>query len=117
MKKLSLSDIGAYVSTVAAVVPAVGALNESTAFLGSMALSSVFGLVFAGHNAKRVFDGDEPRLASAVLTAGIGGWFVYAPLAYDVGPVATAAAQSGGTAMLVFGVYVALYVLEENALR
>lgn len=39
------------------------------------------------------------------------------PTRSDVlGAVATAAAQSDGTAMLAFGVYVALYVLEEKAL-
>ncbi len=112
-----LSDVGVYVSVVAAVVPALGGISESTAFVGSMAVSSVFGVIFAGQNAKRVFDGKGPRFAPAVMTAGIGGWFVYAPLAYEVSGLATAAAQSGGMAMLVFGIYVGLYVLEESFLK
>jgi hypothetical protein len=114
---VSLSDVGVYVSVVAAVVPTLGGLSESTAFVGSMAVSSAFGVVFAGQNAKRVLDGKGPRFAPAAMTAGIGGWFVYAPLAYEVSGLATAAAQSGGMAMLVFGVYVGLCVLEESFLE
>lgn len=113
---MNLPEASVYVSVVAAVIPTLGGISGSAAFVGSMALSSAFGVLFAGRNAKYVYDGEEPRLAPAVMTAGIGGWFVYAPLAYGVGSLSTAAAQSGGMAMLVFGVYVSLYVVEERAM-
>ncbi len=86
----------------AATPPVVGA---SAAFTGSITTSGVLGVVFAVRNLQLLRDGGRVSLPPAVLTTIFGGWFMAAPLLYDVGFLPTAGVQLAGTLISTFGLY------------
>ena len=70
--------------------------GASAAFVGSIVSSAVLGLVFAGRTVQLLRSMGQVSLPAAVLTTIFGGWFMLAPLLYDVGFLATAGTQSAG---------------------
>ena len=80
--------------------------GASTAFLGSVVSSAVLGLVFAGRTVQLLRATGRVSLPAAVLTTIFGGWFMLAPLLYDVGFLATAGTQSAGMLISTFSLYV-----------
>lgn len=96
--------MGAVGCLAAGVVPlAVGA---SAAFVGSIVSSAVLGLVFAGRTIQLLRATGQVSLPAAVLTTIFGGWFMFAPLLYDVGFLATGGVQFAGTLIATFAAYV-----------
>ena len=90
---------------VAAITPV--AVGASQAFTGSVTVSGILGLVFAGRNIQLLRARGEPSLPPAVLTTIFGGWFMLAPLLYtDTGFLATAGTQLAGTIIATFGLYI-----------
>lgn len=82
--------------------PATGA---STAFTGSLVASGLLGLIFAGRNVQLLERDGQVSLPPAVLTTIHGGWYMVAPLVYDVGFLATLGTQLSGTLVATFGAY------------
>jgi hypothetical protein len=99
--------------TVSGYVTVVGCLlatatpfvaGATAAFTGSLVTSGVIGTVFAARNLQAIRAG-AVALAPAVLSTIFGGWFMLAPLLYDVGFVATAGTQLAGLLVAAFGMY------------
>lgn len=88
----------------AAIVPV--ATGASRAFVGSVVSSGLLGVVFAARNVQLLRTSGSPSLPPAVLTTIFGGWFMLAPLLYDVGFLPTAGIQLVGTIISTFGLYV-----------
>ncbi|WP_299335832.1 hypothetical protein [Haloplanus sp.] len=95
--------IGIVGCLAAAVTPVVA--NASAAFTGSVATSGVVGVVFAARNAQLLRNRGTVSLPAAVLTTIFGGWFMIAPLLYDVGFLATAGTQLFGMLVSAFALY------------
>jgi hypothetical protein len=87
----------------AAAVPLVA--GASAAFTGSIVSSGLLGLVFAGRNLQLLRETGRVSLPAAVLTTIFGGWFMLAPLLYDVGFLSTAGVQSAGMLISTFVLY------------
>ena len=96
--------IGILGCVLAAVTPLVA--GAQTGFVGSIVTSGVLGVVFAVRNAQLLRAYGRVSLPPAVLTTIFGGWFMLAPLLYDVGFLATAGTQLSGTLVATFGTYV-----------
>lgn len=98
------------IGTLAAgVLPFIG--DATPAFRGSLSASALVGLVFALHHARQFTTTGRPHLPSAVISTGMGGWFVVAPVLYDVGFVATAGVQFPGLVVTAFGGYLVIDAL------
>jgi hypothetical protein len=82
------------------------ATGASTAFVGSIVTSGVLGVVFAGRNLQLLRDRGRVSLPAATLTLIFGGWFMVAPLLYDVGFLPTGGVQFAGTLIATFAAYV-----------
>lgn len=82
------------------------AAGASTAFTGSITTSGILGVVFAGRSLQLLRETGTVSLPPAVLTTIFGGWFMLAPLLYDVGFLPTAGTQLAGTLVATFGFYV-----------
>jgi len=89
---------------LAAVTPLVA--GASTAFTGSIVTSGVLGVVFAARNLQLLQRRGRASLPAATLTLIFGGWFMLAPLLYDVGFLPTGGVQLGGTLIATFAAYV-----------
>lgn len=87
----------------AAVSPLIA--GASAAYTGSITTSGVLGVVFASRSVQLYRSTGRIGLPAAVLTTIFGGWFMAAPLLYDVGFVATAGTQLSGTVVATFGLY------------
>lgn len=108
------SAAGSRFLTAAAAVGVVGCVlatatplltGASAAFTGSVATSGVLGVVFAARNAQLLAATGRVSLPAAVLTTAFGGWFMAAPLLYDVGFLPTAGTQLSGILVATFGAY------------
>lgn len=93
-----------------ALVVAV-AFGPTVAFQGSIALSALVTLVFAGHNLRAVTETGSVSFASAAVTALLGAWLAVAPVVYDAGFVPTAVTQFAGLVTAAFGIHAALDVV------
>ena len=82
------------------------AAGASAAFTGSITTSGVLGVVFAARNLQLLRGNGRVSLPAATLTLIFGGWFMLAPLLYDVGFLATGGVQFAGTLIATFGAYV-----------
>lgn len=100
--------------SAAAVVALLGCLlvtatplvaGANRAFVGSIVTSGLLGVVFAGQNLRLYRAQSAPSVPAATLTVVFGGWFMLAPLLYDVGFVATAGTQFGGLLVASFALY------------
>jgi hypothetical protein len=101
---LSAAAVVGVVGTVlATITPLVGGAPQ--AFVGSVVTSGLVGLVFAGQNALTYVRHDVVSLPAATLTTIFGGWFMIAPLVYDVGFIATAGTQLAGLLVAAFALY------------
>jgi hypothetical protein len=87
------------------------AAGASTAFTGSLVTSGLLGTVFAARNLQCVRAG-AVALAPAVLSTVFGGWFMAAPLLYDVGFLPTAGTQFAGLLVAAFGGYAVVHSLD-----
>jgi hypothetical protein len=85
--------------------------GASSAFLGSIVTSGLLGVVFAGQNLRLYRARSAPSVPAATLTTIFGGWFMLAPLLYDVGFVATAGTQLGGLLVASFALYMLVAAL------
>ena len=97
----------------AAVTPIVA--GASAAYTGSITTSGVLGVVFAGRGVQLYRATESVSLPAAVLTTIFGGWFMAAPLLYDVGFIATAGTQLSGTVVATFGLYTVIAGLTDSA--
>lgn len=88
---------------LATVTPVVA--GASRAFTGSLVTSGLLGVVFAGQNLRLYRLRASPSLPAATLTTIFGGWFMIAPLIYDVGFIATAGTQLAGLLVSAFALY------------
>jgi hypothetical protein len=79
--------------------------GATSAFTGSIVTSGLLGVVFAGQNLRLYRANAAPSVPAATLTTIFGGWFMLAPLLYDVGFVATAGTQLGGLLVSAFALY------------
>lgn len=95
--------IGVVGCLAAAVTPIV--TGASAAFTGSVATSGLLGIVFAAQGVRLLRTTGQLSLPPAVLTTVFGGWFMAAPLLYDVGFLPTAGTQLAGTLVATFGFY------------
>lgn len=108
-------------ATLLALVGALGAAlspiiaGASAAYTGSITTSGVLGVVFAGRGVQLYRATGRVSLPAAVLTTIFGGWFMAAPLLYDVGFIATAGTQLSGTVVATFGLYTVIAGLTESA--
>lgn len=109
--------------TAAAVVALLGCLlatatpvvaGASRAFLGSIVTSGLLGVVFAVQNLRLYRLYASPSVPAATLTTIFGGWFMLAPLIYDVGFVATAGTQLGGLLVSAFALYMLVAALSSS---
>jgi len=98
--------IGVVGCLLAGLTPLVG--GASPAFTGSVVSSSLLGVVFAAQNLRLLRRNGDVALAPAALTTVFGGWFMAAPLLYDVGFIATAGTQLSGLLVSAFGLYLTL---------
>jgi hypothetical protein len=92
------------------VLVAVFAFSTPVAFRGSIALSALVTLVFAGHALASVRRGSV-SLASAAVTALLGAWLAVAPVVYDAGFLPTAVTQLAGLLVATFSLHAALDVV------
>jgi hypothetical protein len=90
-----------------------GVAGASRAFLGSIVTSGLLGLVFAGQNLRLYRRQSRPSIPAATLTTIFGGWFMLAPLLYDVGFLATAGTQFGGLLVSAFALYMLVAALAD----
>lgn len=90
-----------------------GVAGASRAFLGSIVTSGLLGLVFAGQNLRLYRRRSRPSIPAATLTTIFGGWFMLAPLLYDVGFLATAGTQFGGLLVSAFALYMLVAALAD----
>jgi hypothetical protein len=97
--------VGCVVSTVTPLVA-----GASPAFVGSIVTSGLLGVVFVGQSLRVSL---APSVPAATLTTVFGGWFVPAPLLYDVGFLATVGTQFGGLLVAAFGMYMLVAALAE----
>jgi hypothetical protein len=97
---------------LATVTP--GVAGASRAFLGSIVTSGLLGLVFAGQNLRLFSARGRPSVPAATLTTVFGGWFMLAPLLYDVGFLATAGTQLGGLLVASFAGYMLVAALADE---
>lgn len=97
---------------VAAVTPL--AAGADAAFRGSIVTSAVLGLVFGGQHLRRFRRDGRPHLPGAVVSTVFGGWFMAAPLLYDVGFLATAGVQFAGLVVAAFGGYLTVHALSDG---
>jgi len=88
---------------LAAATPLV--TGASAAFTGSIVTSGVLGVVFATRHFQLLRGYGRVSLPAATLTLIFGGWFMLAPLLYDVGFLATGGVQLAGTLIATFGAY------------
>jgi len=108
-------------ATLLALVGSLGAAlspiiaGASAAYTGSITTSGVLGVVFAGRGVQLYRATGSISLPAAVLTTIFGGWFMAAPLLYDVGFIATAGTQLSGTVVATFGLYTVIAGLTESA--
>ena len=115
------SDLFLTVATLLALAGCIGATlsplaaGASAAYAGSVATSGVLGIVFAARSVQVLRDTGTVGLPAAVLTTIFGGWFMLAPLLYDVGFLATAGTQLSGTVVSTFGLYVVVAGLTDAA--
>lgn len=98
--------VGCVVSTATPLVA-----GASRAFVGSIVTSGLLGVVFAGQNLRLYRRQSAPSIPAATLTTVFGGWFMLAPLLYDVGFLATAGTQFGGLLVAAFGMYMLVAAL------
>lgn len=96
----------------AAATPLVA--GASAAFTGSITTSGVLGVVFAARNGQRYRSSGAVSLPAATLTTIFGGWFMAAPLLYEVGFLATAGTQLTGLLVATFGLYMLIAGLTES---
>jgi hypothetical protein len=87
----------------AAVTPI--AAGASAAFTGSIVTSGLLGVLFAVRNAQLLRRDGRVSVAAAGLTTVFGGWFMAAPLVYDVGFLATGGTQFVGMLITTFTTY------------
>jgi hypothetical protein len=107
--------------TAAAVVVAVAApllalvaavaLGPTAAFQGSIAVSALVTLVFAGHNLWAVRTTGSTSFASGAVAALLGAWLAAAPVVYDAGFLPTAVTQVAGLLTATFSAHAALGVV------
>ena len=100
---------GCLLATVTPVVAGAG-----RAFTGSLATSGLLGVVFAGQNLRLYRRRASPSIPAATLTTIFGGWFMLAPLIYDVGFIATAGTQLAGLLVSAFALYLFVAALEPS---
>jgi hypothetical protein len=100
--------VGCVVSTATPLVAGAG-----RAFVGSIVTSGLLGVVFAGQNLRLYRAESSPSIPAATLTTVFGGWFMLAPLLYDVGFLATAGTQFGGLLVAAFAMYMLVAALAE----
>jgi len=79
--------------------------GSTAAFTGSIVTSGLLGVLFAVRNVQLLRARGRVSLPPAVLTTIFGGWFMLAPLLYDVGFLATAGTQLFGMLIATFGTY------------
>jgi len=92
---------------VTTVVPPV--LTDVAAFRGSLAVSGLVSLAFAGQTVRSLTASGRPELPASAVTTVFGLWFVVAPLRYgEPGLYATAAAQAAGVLVAAFAGYLTL---------
>lgn len=103
---LASAVIGVIGCLLAGVAPFAG--GASAAFTGSIVSSSLLALVFAVQNLRLLRRDGAVALAPAALTTIFGGWFMMAPLLYDVGFIETAGTQFAGLLLAAFGLYLTL---------
>ena len=101
--------IGVLGCVAAAATPLVA--GASSAFTGSVVTSGVLGVVFAARNVQLLRARGRVSLPPAVLTTLFGGWFMLAPLLYDVGFLSTAGTQLSGLLVATFGTYAVVAAL------
>lgn len=109
---LASAVIGVIGCLLAGVTPFAG--GASAAFTGSIVSSSLLGLVFAVQNLRLLRRDGVVALAPAALTTIFGGWFMMAPLLYDVGFIGTAGTQFAGLLLAAFGLYLTLARIAPN---
>jgi predicted ABC-type exoprotein transport system permease subunit len=103
----------AVVAPLVALVAAV-ALGPTVAFQGSIALSALVTLVFAGHNLRSVRQTGSASFASGAVTALLGTWLAVAPVVYDAGFLPTAITQLAGLLTATFSAHTALEVVDRT---
>jgi hypothetical protein len=101
-----VAAVAPFVALVAAV-----AFGPTLAFRGSIALSALVTLVFAGHNLQSVRRTGSTSFASGTVTALLGVWLAAAPVVYDAGFVPTAVTQLAGLLTATFAAHAALDVV------
>lgn len=104
----------AVVVAVVAPLLALGAavaLGPTVAFQGSIALSALVTLVFAGHNLQVVRTTGSTSFGSGAVTALLGVWLAFAPVVYDAGFLPTAVTQFAGLLTATFSGQAALSVV------
>jgi hypothetical protein len=101
---LSAAAVVGVLGCVAAAATPLAA-GASAAFSGSVVTSGVLGVVFAARNIQLLRARGRVSLPPAVLTTLFGGWFMLAPLLYDVGFLSTAGTQLSGLLVATFGAY------------
>ena len=96
----TIAAVGCLLATATPLVA-----DASTAFTGSIVTSGLLATVFAGRSVQLLRDRERVSLPAATLTLVFGGWFLAAPLLYDVGFLATGGVQLAGTLVATFGAY------------
>ncbi|MEZ3145566.1 hypothetical protein [Halobaculum sp. MBLA0143] len=100
---IAATVIAAASCLAAGVTPLV--TGASRAFTGSITTSGLLGVVFGARSVQLLRADGVVSLPPAVLTTIFGGWFMLAPLLYEVGFLPTAGTQLAGTLVATFGFY------------